>query len=188
MTGPKEKQTTRAYATKYCSKPEKWYFLETVADGLKNWLKARTVGVCMAFNRLLSFHVVRSTRPCQYVPACFIGKKEYRNLRDPGHVQKFPDYPDPQYYLNYTQKYFFRNAALRHLRLEQFNRYMYVAGDNDTAVPYTGEDTIQDEDEDAPPVDIHHRNYDEFMEATRPGAHFLPNAVRPQQRQCRGQG
>ena len=119
MTGPKEKQTTRAYATKYCSKPEKWYFLETVADGLKNWLKARTVGVCMAFNRLLSFHVVRSTRPCQYVPACFIGKKEYRNLRDPGHVQKFPDYPDPQYYLNYTQKYFFRNTALRHLRVEQ---------------------------------------------------------------------
>ena len=74
------------------------YFLETVADGLKNWLKARTVGISMAFNRLLSFHVVRSTRPCQYVPACFIGKKEYRNLRDPGHIEKCPQYPDPQYH------------------------------------------------------------------------------------------
>ena len=88
----------RAYATKYCSKPEKWYFLETVADALKNWLKARTVGICMAFNRLLSFHVVRSTRPCTYVPACFIGKKEYRNLRDPGHIEKYPQFPDPQHH------------------------------------------------------------------------------------------
>ena len=27
-----------------------------------------------------------------HVPkACFIGKKEYRNLRDPGHVQRVPD-------------------------------------------------------------------------------------------------
>ena len=76
----------------------KWYFLETVADGLKNWLKARTVGIRMAFNRLLSFHVVRSTRPCTYVPACFIGKKEYRNLRDPGHIEKYPQFPDPQHH------------------------------------------------------------------------------------------
>ena len=66
-----------------------------VASGLFNAARGvhdektitRTVGVCMAFNRLLSFHVVRSTRPCQYVPACFIGKKEYRNLRDHGHVR-----------------------------------------------------------------------------------------------------
>ena len=164
----------------------------------------------MAFNRLLSFHVVRSTRPCQYVPACFIGKKEYRNLRDPGHLEKCPHYPDPQYhaiassrsrsipsllqiqpggcyrrvtfnewalyYLNFTQKYFFRDAALRHLRLEQFNRYLYMAGENDTAVPYTAEDTVADVDEDAPPVDIYHRNYDEFMEATKVSAHFLSNA------------
>ena len=80
----------------------KWYFLETVADGLKNWLKARTVGICMAFNRLLSFHVVRSTRPCTYVPACFIGKKEYRNLRDPGHIEKYPQFPDPQHHAPHT--------------------------------------------------------------------------------------
>ena len=66
---------------------EKWYVLEVTKNGLKDWLKSRTVGLCMVFNRILNFHVVRSTRPCQYTPACFIGRKEYRNLRDPGHVQ-----------------------------------------------------------------------------------------------------
>ena len=93
--------------------------IEVTKNGLKDWLKSRTVGLCMVFNRILNFHVVRSTRPCQYTPACFIGRREYRNLRDPGHVQRVPDYPDPKYYLNYTQKYFFRNPALRHLRVEQ---------------------------------------------------------------------
>ena len=38
----------RAYATKYCAKPEKWYFMATEnSNGLQNWLKARTVGICM---------------------------------------------------------------------------------------------------------------------------------------------
>ena len=32
----------RAYATKYASKPEKWYYLETESNSLKDWLKART--------------------------------------------------------------------------------------------------------------------------------------------------
>ena len=27
------------------------------------------VGLCMVFNRILNFHVVRSTRPCQFTPA-----------------------------------------------------------------------------------------------------------------------
>ena len=35
----------RAYATKYASKPEKWYFMETEKNGLKDWLKCRTVGI-----------------------------------------------------------------------------------------------------------------------------------------------
>ena len=102
---------------------------------------------------------------------------------------KFPTAPDPtwwrvreghiltrvRYYLNFTQKYF-RDAAPRHLRMEQFNLYLYMAGENDTAVPYTAEDTVAEVDEDAPPVDIHHRNCDEFMEATKISAHFLSNA------------
>ena len=37
------------------------------------WLPIRTrlpeVGLCMVFNRILNFHVVRSTRPCQFTPA-----------------------------------------------------------------------------------------------------------------------
>ena len=37
------------------------------------WLSIRTrlpeVGLCMVFNRILNFHVVRSTRPCQFTPA-----------------------------------------------------------------------------------------------------------------------
>ena len=99
--------------------------IEVTKNGLKDWLKSRTVGLCMAFNRILNFHVVRSTRPCQYTPACFIGRREYRNLRDPGHVQRVPDYPDPKYYLNYTQKYFFRNPALRHLRVEQVSVFPF---------------------------------------------------------------
>ena len=98
--------------------------IEVTKNGLKDWLKSRTVGLCMVFNRILNFHVVRSTRPCQYTPACFIGKKEYRNLRDPGHVRRAPDYPDPRYYLNFTQKYFFRHASLRHLRVEQVHFFL----------------------------------------------------------------
>ena len=29
-------------------------FLETVRDGVKDWLKCRTVGICMAINRILA--------------------------------------------------------------------------------------------------------------------------------------
>ena len=125
----------RGYATKYASKPEKWYVIEVTKNGLKDWLKSRTVGLCMVFNRILNFHVVRSTRPCQYTPACFIGKKEYRNLRDPGHVQRTPDYPDPKYYLNYTQKYFFRHASLRHLRVEQVRDFFFLRLPHASPVP-----------------------------------------------------
>ena len=132
----------------------------------------------MAFNRLLAFHVVRSTRPCIFVPACFIGKKEYRNLREASHLQKCTEYPDPQFYLNYTQKYFFRHPKIRHLRAESFNRYLYVCGDHDAGATtsMTAEDTLLDEDDDAPPVDTSHRNYDEIMEATRPGVYFASTA------------
>ena len=165
----------RAYATKYASKPEKWYFLETVAEGLKNWLKARTIGVCMAFNRLLAFHVVRNTRPCIFVPACFLGKTEFRNRREPSHIQRCPDYPDPEYYLNYTQKYFFRHTSLRHLRPEAFTRYIGVCGDNvkgATSTSMTEDDTLLDEDDALPPIDTAHRNYDKRMEETAPGRYF----------------
>ena len=141
-----------------------------------SWLKARTVGVCMTFNRLLGFHVVRSTRPCVFIPACFLGQKAYRNPRDPAHIEKHPSYPDPQYYLNYTQKYFFRHASLRHLRVEQFNRYLTSCDSDNAKTSQTAEDTIEDVPEDAPPTETHHRNYDEFMESITPGKHFPSTA------------
>ena len=75
--------------------------------------------------RILNFHVVRSTRPCQFTPACFLGNTEFRKVRDPGHVNRLPDYPDPKYYLNYTGKYFFRHASLRHLRVEQVRVFVW---------------------------------------------------------------
>ena len=123
----------------------------------------------MAFNRLLRFHVVRSTRPCVFIPACFIGQKAYRNPRDPSHMERNPKYPDPHYFLNYTQKYMFRHESLRHLRVEQFNRYLSPSESENAKSAQTAEDTIEDVPEDAPPTDVHHRNFDEFMESTPAG-------------------
>ena len=40
----------------------------------------------------------------------------FRSPREPEHLVKHPDYPDPNYYLNPTSKYFFRARALQHLR------------------------------------------------------------------------
>ena len=62
----------RSYACKYCGKPEPWHFLETSTPGgeanpVKRYLQARNVGLCMASNRLLGCHVVRSTRPTVYL-------------------------------------------------------------------------------------------------------------------------
>ena len=130
----------------------------------------------MTFNRLLGFHVVRSTRPCMFIPACFLGQKAYRNPRDTAHIEKHPGYPDPQYFLNYTQKYFFRHASLRHLRVEQFNRYLTSCDSDNAKASQTAEDTIEDLPEDAPPTETHHRNHDEFMESTAPGKHFPSTA------------
>ena len=87
----------RQYAAKYCSKPEPWYFLETEKNGLKDWLKARTVGLCMAFNRILHFH---STRPVQWQPAEFVPKKDSCVPRGPSHISKKTDYPDEQFFMN----------------------------------------------------------------------------------------
>ena len=77
---------------------------------------------------------------------------------------------DPQYYLSHTQKYFFRHEGLRHLRVEQFNRYLAMAGETNGSAPMTLEDTISDGDD--APVDTSHRNFDQIMEDTSPGAHF----------------
>ena len=144
--------------------------METERNGLKDWLKCRTVGLCMAYNRLLNFHIVRSTRPVQWTPATFVPGADSRALRDPSHVKKCPDYPDPKYYLHHTQKYMFRHRDLRHLRVEQFNRYLAMAGDKD-ANPMTLEDTIIEADDNLL-TDDHHRHSDPIMEHVPPGTHY----------------
>ena len=85
-------------------------------------LKARTIGACQAWNRLMAFKPVRSSRPVQWTPCDFLPNPHYSCRRDDFHLSKFPDYPDPERLLSYTQRYFFRNVALRHLRVEQFTR------------------------------------------------------------------
>ena len=158
----------RGYAGKYCSKPEAWYYLETEMNGLKDWIKCRTVGLCMAFNRLMNFRIVRSTRAVQWTPCTFVPGGDSRAPRDPSHLQKYPEYPDPKYYLNHTQKYFLRSPELRHLRVEQFNRYFALAGDCAQGPTATLEDTMEDGEAGYEP-NVSHRHYDPAVEAFAPG-------------------
>ena len=151
----------------------KWYCLETERkDGLKDFLKCRTVGLCMAHNRLMNNHVVRSTRPVHYISPEFVPPRENRTPREPEHLEKFPDYPDPQFYLTHTSKYFFRHPDLHHLRIEQYNLYYTekTAGTIDT-LP-TIEDTVDDQGVVVIP-EPDHRHYDEFSETTPMGQRFF---------------
>ena len=163
--------TARSYAAKYAAKAEKWYFLENVKDGVKDWLRCRTIGLCMAHNRLLGNRVVKSTRPVQYTHCTFVPKTEQRCPRDETHKNRCPDYPDSEYYLTKTQQYFFRSEALRHLTIEQYQRYLSTSGDN-TEGPSceTVENTV--DDPEAVPVDKAHRHYDPFMEDVAVGTRF----------------
>ena len=71
---------------------------------------------------------------------------------------------DPHFYLNKTSLYFFRAGALRHLRLEQYNRY-YAATDEGGAAS-TLEDTCCDQGILSQPD---HKNYDEWSESVPEG-------------------
>ena len=64
-----------SYACKYCGKPEPWYFLPTMggeAKLVKRFLQSRNVGLCMCHNRLLGFHLVRSTVSTLYLWPQFV--------------------------------------------------------------------------------------------------------------------
>jgi len=169
--------SARQYAGKYASKAEKYYYMETQRDGteqvntVRDFLKCRTVGMCMAHNRLLNFRVVRSTRPVQYTPTCFVPLREHRTPRDPAHIKRVVEYPDPTFYLSSTGKYFYRHPDLRHLRLEQFNRYFAMTGDREGADAPTIENTVQ-EDNDQVAREPGHRHYDSFAEDVAPGTVF----------------
>ena len=137
----------RSYAGKHASKPERWYYLEAEKSWLQHWLKCRTIGMCQAWNRIMGFRSVRSTRPVQWAPCDFCPNPVYACKRDESHRARFPDYPDPERLLSYTQSYFFRpwrltplkplcaprrgfgartkktrHQGLRHPRVEQFTR------------------------------------------------------------------
>ena len=174
----------RAYAAKYCSKPEKYFYLETTnkdetQNALKKWLQCRTVGLPTAWNRLLNFHTVRSTKAVVYTAPTFVQEPGNCSLRFAEHILAHPDYPEPMNYLTYNGKYFFRNARLRHLRLEQFNRYCIIMDKSISTTNLTSENTIDDDDSVNPyrVLDADHRNFDPTMEGTAVGTIFPPSAA-----------
>ncbi len=120
----------------------------------------------MAINRLMGFRVVKSTKPVQFVHAKFVPPREYRSMREVSHKDKKKSYPDQDFNLNATQKYFYRNESLRGLRIEQTNYYLATA-DGD---PETAENTVP-EPEDVE-VDRSHKNYDAYMETIPEGTVF----------------
>ena len=93
-----------------------------------------------------------------------------KQRRSDEHMKKYPDFPDPAHYLDGTQKYFFRDRALRHLRIGQTIRYFAElkrtpagGGDEDSDAGDTGENTCNADrrrrgQEDP---DESHRHYDE---------------------------
>ena len=134
-------------------------------NGVKDFLRCRTVGLPMVHNRLLGFQVVKSTRPVQYFVSAFIPGKDYRVPRSDSHKARCPGFPDPHYHFNKTQEYLFRNERLRHLRLEAFHRYFSCASEQHR--DETLEDTVGEPDNVF--VDPCHRNYDPDAEALVPG-------------------
>ena len=65
---------------------------------------------------------------------------------------------------------------MRHLRLEQFNRYFAQVGQHDTQDGPTLEDTVV-EDEDVVKTDKSHKHYDTFSEITPAGTVFPSAAI-----------
>ena len=112
---------------------------------------------------MLGFHVVRSTVPTQYLWPQFIVDSKSRIERKPEHKQRAAAYPDPNYYCNQMQYYFFRNEELRHLRASEFFRYYMqhdAPGDRKAPAVRTDEDTIGEDEEGAIPNDPSHRHVD----------------------------
>ena len=106
----------------------------------------------MCHNRLLGFHVVRSTTSTKFLWPQFTVDANARDARPPEHLLWHPQYPDSQYYLNEVQKYLFRGEELRHLRLAQFFRYFSHQAEDATKkkkepAMRTDEDTLLEEDD-----------------------------------------
>ena len=160
----------RGYAGKYCSKPERYFFMESEKNGVKFWLRARTVGLCATFNRLLGYHVVRNTKPVISLSPSFVRDTEYSAARSQAHLARYPLFPDPLFHLGLLGKYYFRSQSLLHLRIEQFNRYLHLdTRDAElTGASCVGHDEVDDA-EDTRFVETDHRHFDAFMEGEPPG-------------------
>ena len=81
----------RSYACKYCDKPEPWYFLPTTggeANPVKRFLQSRNVGLCMCHNRMLGFHVVRTTVSTQFLWPQFTVDAKTRSGISADHLKK----------------------------------------------------------------------------------------------------
>ena len=93
------------------------------------------------------------------------------------------------FYLSFLGKYFYRNPRLRHLRIEQFNRYcMLMDATSAATANLTAENTIDVDEEDANPyklVECDHRNYDLQMEKTSAGTQFPSTAPGVAGARCR---
>ena len=171
-------------------KAEKSFFLETTRkddpknndnsnNAAKAWLQCRTTGKATAWNRLLNFHIVRSTKAVVFTTPSFVQEPGDSSLRFAEHLAANPEYPEPMNYLTFIGKFFFRNARLRHLRIEQFNRYCTIMGEASAGtIALTSENTIDDDDcETAYRVlDADHRNYDPVLEGTAIGTIFPASA------------
>ena len=140
--------------------------MESETNGVKCWLKTRTIGLCAAFNRLLHYHCVRSTKPVTFLPSEFVRGMVYSSIRSEGHLAKFPEYPDPFFHLSSLGTYYFRNASVPHFRIEQFNQYLLVVDSADSDA-YRG-CGVEPDDDDAGDtsrfVETDHRHDDAFME------------------------
>ena len=183
-----EAHQCRSYACKYCGKPEPHYFLETSTPGgeanpVKRYLLSRNIGLCQCHSRLLGFHTVRSTKPTFYLHPHFVVPDASRIRRSEEHLAAVLGYPDDEYYLNHVQKFFFRHADLRHLRVEQFFRYFNHTSVEESrkkvaVAARTYENTVDDDsDDDVLRVDDRcHRHYDATASALIPGV-SLPCSV-----------
>ena len=128
----------------------------------------------MCHNRMLGFHVVRSTVPTLHLWPQFTVANKSRIERNPEHKQRAASYPDPQYYCNQMQYYFFRNEELRHPRAAYFFRYYTqheTVSDRQAPALRTDENTIGENEGGQIPNDPAHRNVDalstRYVEAGR---------------------
>ena len=138
--------------------------MESEKNGVKFLLRARTVGLCATYNRLLAYRVARNTKPVTFTPAEFVCSSEYATQRTAAHRAKHPCYPDPLFYLSLLVKYYLRHESLLHLRIEQFNRYLALLGDDDSEINDATTENTRDEEEDTRYIDANHRHWAPFME------------------------